>query len=39
MKAILELLLAVVIMAAMIGLVGDMSWQIVLIVRDLFKSR
>ena len=39
MKAILELLLAVVIMAAMIGLVGYMSWQIVLIVRDLFKSR
>lgn len=39
MKAILELLLAVAIMAAMIGLVGYMSWQIVLIVRDLFKSR
>lgn len=39
MKTILELLLAVAIMAAMIGLVGYMSWQIVLIVRDLFKSR
>lgn len=39
MNAILELLLAVAIMAAMIGLVGYMSWQIVLIVRDLFKSR
>lgn len=39
MKAILELLLAVAIMAAMIGVVGYMSWQIVLIVRDLFKSR
>ena len=39
MKAILELLLAVAIMASMIGVVGYMSWQIVLIVRDLFKSR
>lgn len=39
MKAILELLLAVAIMAAMIGVVGYISWQIVLIVRDLFKSR
>ena len=39
MKATLEMLLAVAIMAAMVGLVGYMSWQIVLIVRDLFKRR
>lgn len=39
MKATLELLLAVAIMVAMVGLVGYMSWQIVLIVRDLFKRR
>lgn len=39
MKATLELLLAVAIMVSMVGLVGYMSWQIVLIVRDLFKRR
>lgn len=39
MKATLELLLAVAIMVSMIGLAGYMSWQIVLIVRDLFKRR
>ena len=39
MKATIELLLAVAIMVAMVGLVGYMSWQIVLIVRDLFKRR
>lgn len=39
MKATLEILLAVAIMLAMVGLVGYMSWQIVLIVRDLFKRR
>lgn len=39
MKATLEMLLAVAIMVAMVGLVGYMSWQIVLIVRDLFKRR
>lgn len=39
MKATLELLLAVAIMVSMVGLVGYMSWQIVLIFKDLFKRR